>query len=149
MRNSFFRVIFSLAVPAILIGCGAAEESSSVASQPLQPVKVASFTLSSWYPSCAGGGCWLDFKNDEGSWALKYQVSYESGDYAAKTTGKFLVTCKDGRTVTEQIPTNIQVGWTSPWYVNPCPGKLVKMTMKAGLDGTWGEGKLSYWQKWF
>jgi hypothetical protein len=27
--------------------------------------------------------------------------------------------------------------------------ELMKMTLKVGLGGTWGAGKLTYWQKWF
>ncbi len=131
------------------VSCGQLESQSAVSENPLQPVKLAEFHMVNWYPTCVTGSCWHDLRFDEGAWGLQYQVSYDSGDYGAKTEGKLVFVCKDGRSVDQEIPTGIAPGWKSAWISNPCPGKLTKITMRAGLDGTWGTGTLSYWRKWF
>lgn len=148
--NTLNRIFLFAAASVLAVSCGAPQETSHTNSSPIQPKKVAEFTMANWYPSCVtGGGCWHDFKNDEGSWGPLFQVSYDAGDYNARTNGTLIFVCNNGRTANQNIDVSIAPGWKSTWFSNPCPGKLTKITMRAGLDGTWGTGTLSYWQKWF
>jgi hypothetical protein len=132
-----------------MTGCGAANNQASQATSfNLGESQIASFNLSNWYPSCVtGSGCWHDFVNDAGSWSVQFQFSYDSGDYAAKTNGSIAFICNNGISSSQQIPSEIIPGWKSEWIRNPCPGKLTKITTRAGLNGTWGTGTLSLWQK--
>jgi hypothetical protein len=147
--NTINRIFLCALAPAILVSCGAPQELSETNASPIAPKKIAEFQMANWYPACvAGSGCWHDFKNDEGSWSLQFQVSYDQGDYNAKTNGALIFVCNNGRTANQNIDSSIAPGWKSAWFTNPCPGKLTKITMRAGLDGTWGAGTLTYWQKW-
>lgn len=144
MRRALFLAAFSLA------GCGAPQPDMSEVEFEVGLRKIAEFPLTNWYPNCVlGSNCWHDYERFEGERGFFFQAVYENGDYGAKTGGKLVFACKNGRDVIQQIPGKIEPGWKSEWIANPCQGPVRKITMRAGMDGTWGSGTLSYFSKLF
>jgi hypothetical protein len=108
---------------------------------------VGTFNMVHWHPTCIfGGACWHDHINQSGMTGRAYLIRYDSGDYAAKTNGELTFVCRSGARTVVRIPGEISVGWQTEWINNPCPGELIKITTKAGLNGTWGRGVLAYYE---
>lgn len=144
MRTLTLLALFPATI--LVVGaCGTAQNEAQTQNWPLIR-KVAEHSVKPWYPNCVFGGCWHDYEIFEGTWGA-HKVVFKQGDYGLKTGGKIHFQCKEGREVTFQMPNGIDPGWESQWIENPCHGAIRKITLKAGLDGTWGNASLAIFRR--